>query len=92
MYRNVNKSIIFWVLFQDFEKGIGATTEGAILIFDGLKNSTSTGNTYGDIMATVSVFNTMSSASERVTMTDSLLPVSIFVAVLNAVLNANCNA
>ncbi|KAG7316807.1 hypothetical protein KOW79_020348 [Hemibagrus wyckioides] len=58
----------------DFEKGIGATTEGAIAIFEGLKNSTSTGNSYGDVMATVSVLTTMSGASTRVTMTDSLLP------------------
>ncbi|KAK3516719.1 hypothetical protein QTP70_022512, partial [Hemibagrus guttatus] len=59
---------------SDFEKGIGATTEGAIAIFDGLKNSTSTGNSYGDVMATVSVLTTMSSASTRVSLTDSLLP------------------
>ncbi|KAF4082413.1 hypothetical protein AMELA_G00151540 [Ameiurus melas] len=59
---------------SDFEKGIGATTEGAILIFDSLKNSTSTGNSYGDVMATVSVLTSMSVASGRVTLTDSLLP------------------
>ncbi|KAK3542605.1 hypothetical protein QTP86_031308, partial [Hemibagrus guttatus] len=62
---------------SDFEKGIGATTEGAIAIFDGLKNSTSTGNSYGDVMATVSVLTTMSSASTRVSLTDSLLPTPI---------------
>lgn len=76
--RNVRKSVIFSVLFQDFEQGIGATTEGAILIFESLKNGTSTTNSYGDVMATVSIFTSMSLASGRVTLTDSLLPVSIF--------------
>ncbi|KAB5539646.1 hypothetical protein PHYPO_G00091420 [Pangasianodon hypophthalmus] len=59
---------------EDFEKGIGATTEGAIIIFESLKNGTSTENTYGDVMATVSVLTTMSGASSRVALTDSLLP------------------
>ncbi|KAM9443960.1 adhesion G-protein coupled receptor F3 [Clarias gariepinus] len=59
---------------SDFEKGIGATTEGAISIFEGLKNSTSSGNSYGDVMATVSVLSIMSGASGRVTLSDSLLP------------------
>lgn len=73
MYANL---FFFGFFLQDFEKGIGATTEGAISIFEGLKNSTSSGNSYGDVMATVSVLSIMSGASGRVTLSDSLLPVS----------------
>ncbi|KAI4885798.1 hypothetical protein NFI96_013792, partial [Prochilodus magdalenae] len=59
---------------KDFEKGVGATQEVANLIFDNLKNSTSMGNTYGDISATVNVFNTMSRASNKVPLDEGLLP------------------
>ncbi|KAG9282632.1 adhesion G-protein coupled receptor F3-like [Astyanax mexicanus] len=58
----------------DFEKGVGATEDGASLIFDNLKNTTSVQNTYGDVKATVNVFSTMSRASSRVTMGETLLP------------------
>ncbi|XP_060721053.1 adhesion G-protein coupled receptor F3 [Tachysurus vachellii] len=81
---------ILCAISEDFEKGIGATTEGAIAIFESLKNSTSTGNSYGDVMATVSVITTMSGASTRVAMTDSLLP--NFIDSASVVLNTSWNS
>ncbi|XP_072552082.1 adhesion G-protein coupled receptor F1 [Salminus brasiliensis] len=58
----------------DFEKGVGATEDGASIIFDNLKNTTAAQNTYGDVKATVNVFSTMSRASSKVTMGETLLP------------------
>ncbi|XP_036437265.1 adhesion G-protein coupled receptor F1 [Colossoma macropomum] len=58
----------------DFEKGVGATQEVANTIFDNLKNTTSAQNTYGDVSATVSVFNTMSRASSKVELGETVLP------------------
>ncbi|KAL7887962.1 hypothetical protein AOLI_G00029360 [Acnodon oligacanthus] len=58
----------------DFEKGVGATQEVAIAIFDNLKNTTSAENSYGDVSATVSVFTTMSRASSKIDLGEALLP------------------
>ncbi|XP_076873572.1 adhesion G-protein coupled receptor F3 [Brachyhypopomus gauderio] len=59
----------------DFEKGVGATQDQAHSIFDNLRNTTGNGNiTYGDVSSTVSVFDTMSRASVRFTLNESLLP------------------
>ncbi|XP_046692517.1 adhesion G-protein coupled receptor F3 isoform X2 [Silurus meridionalis] len=75
---------------SDFQKGIGATTQGAIAIFDSMKNSTSGGNSMGDILATVSVLTIMSSASDKVVLTDSLLP--NFIESASSLLNTTWNS
>ncbi|XP_062858550.1 adhesion G-protein coupled receptor F3 [Trichomycterus rosablanca] len=59
---------------SDFEKGVGATQEGACSIFESLKNNTASQNTYGDVTATVNVLLSMSRASGKVVLYESLLP------------------
>ncbi len=72
------KCLIF-ISLQDFEKGLGATQEGAQFIFQSLKNNTSEEgeNTFGDVKTAVSVFETMNKASVNMALGENLLPVSI---------------
>lgn len=72
------KCLIF-ISLQDFEKGLGATQEVAQFIFQSLKNNTSeeSENTFGDVKAAVSVFETMNKASVNIALGENLLPVSI---------------
>ncbi|XP_051500547.1 adhesion G-protein coupled receptor F3-like [Myxocyprinus asiaticus] len=72
------KAILNIVALQakDFEKGLGATQEGAHLIFQSLRNNTSSDegeNTFGDVMAGVSVFQTMKNASVNLPLGENLL-------------------
>lgn len=65
---------------QDFEKGLGATQEGAQLIFQSLKNNTSEDgaeNSFGDVKTAVHVFETMKLASQNMPLGENLLAVSI---------------
>ncbi|XP_043076515.1 adhesion G-protein coupled receptor F3 isoform X2 [Puntigrus tetrazona] len=61
---------------KDFEKGLGATQEGAQFIFQSLKNNTSEegDNTFGDVKTAVSVFETMNKASINMALGENLLP------------------
>ncbi|XP_077076318.1 adhesion G-protein coupled receptor F2 isoform X1 [Siphateles boraxobius] len=61
---------------KDFEKGLGATQEVAQLIFQSLKNNTSDDdeNSFGDVKATVTVFQTMKQASVNMPLGENLLP------------------
>ncbi|XP_026111236.1 adhesion G-protein coupled receptor F2-like [Carassius auratus] len=71
------KAILNSVALQakDFEKGLGATQEGAQLIFQSLKNNTvdDSDNTFGDVKAAVSVFETMNKASANMPLGENLL-------------------
>ncbi|XP_059354436.1 adhesion G-protein coupled receptor F3-like [Carassius carassius] len=71
------KAILNSVALQakDFEKGLGATQEGAQFIFQSLKNNTAedSENTFGDVKATVSVFETMNKASANMPLGENLL-------------------
>ncbi|XP_016091177.1 adhesion G-protein coupled receptor F3-like [Sinocyclocheilus grahami] len=60
---------------KDFEKGLGATQEGAQFIFQSLKNNTSEEgeNTFGDVKTAVSVFETMNKASVNMALGENLL-------------------
>ncbi|XP_026102428.1 adhesion G-protein coupled receptor F3-like [Carassius auratus] len=60
---------------QDFEKGLGATQDGARFIFQSLKNNTSedNDNSFGDIKTAVSVFKTMNKASSNMALGEDLL-------------------
>lgn len=64
---------------QDFEKGLGATQDGAQLIFQSLKNNTSEDdeNSFGDVKTAVTVFQTMKQASVNMPLGENLLGVSI---------------
>ncbi|KAI7799803.1 adhesion G-protein coupled receptor F3 [Triplophysa rosa] len=84
------KAILNIVSLQaaDFEKGLGATQEIASLIFESLRNNTSeeSDNTFGDVKATVSVFQTMKSASANIRLGENLLP--NFIESASSMLNA----
>ncbi|XP_056620754.1 adhesion G-protein coupled receptor F1 [Triplophysa dalaica] len=84
------KAILNIVTLQaaDFEKGLGATQEIASLIFESLRNNTSeeSDNTFGDVKATVSVFQTMKSASANIRLGENLLP--NFIESASSMLNA----
>ncbi|KAK9956683.1 hypothetical protein ABG768_014399 [Culter alburnus] len=61
---------------KDFEKGLGATQEGAQLIFQSLKNNTSDEggeNSFGDVKTAVKVFQTMKNASVNMPLGENLL-------------------
>ncbi|KTG43308.1 hypothetical protein cypCar_00025928 [Cyprinus carpio] len=60
---------------KDFEKGLGATQEGAQFIFQSLKNNTAEDdeNTFGDVKTAVSVFETMNKASVNMALGENLL-------------------
>ncbi|XP_016381919.1 adhesion G-protein coupled receptor F3-like [Sinocyclocheilus rhinocerous] len=60
---------------KDFEKGLGATQEGAQFIFQSLKNNTAEEgeNTFGDVKTAVSVFETMNKASVNMPLGENLL-------------------
>ncbi|KAK2884035.1 hypothetical protein Q8A67_017672 [Cirrhinus molitorella] len=60
---------------KDFEKGLGATPEGAQFIFQSLKNNTAEEgeNSFGDVKTAVSVFETMNKASANMPLGENLL-------------------
>ncbi|XP_028254010.1 adhesion G-protein coupled receptor F2 [Parambassis ranga] len=62
---------------EDFLKGLGATQEVAMDIFEGLKNSStsrSDANSIADIGASINILNTMASASQTVVIKEEVLP------------------
>ncbi|KAK2856565.1 hypothetical protein Q5P01_005300 [Channa striata] len=61
---------------SDFLEGLGATQEMAMVIFQGLENSSasSSSNNIADISASINVLNTMASASNNVALQDNILP------------------
>ncbi|XP_051954939.1 adhesion G protein-coupled receptor F5 [Xyrauchen texanus] len=84
------KAILNTVSLQakDFEKGLGATQEGARLIFQSLRNNTASEvaeNTFGDVKAGISVFQTMKNASANMPLGEDLL--EDFLESANSMLN-----
>lgn len=63
---------------QNFLKGLGATQDKAMNIFEGLVNSSSLASTdnIADITGSLNVLNLMSSASSYFPLHESVLPVS----------------
>lgn len=62
---------------DNFQKGLGATTEGAKSIFEGLKNSSAhesdSSEATADITASIDVFDVMSSASNTISMPEDII-------------------
>ncbi|XP_051952340.1 adhesion G-protein coupled receptor F3-like isoform X2 [Xyrauchen texanus] len=87
------KTILNAVALQakDFEKGLGATQEGAQLIFQSLRNNTSEvgENTFGDVMTGLTVFQTMKNASVNMPMRENLL--EDFIESASSMLNITWN-
>lgn len=60
---------------QSFKEGLGATLQVAIQIFSDLKKSM-VADSVADLSASINVLDTMSSASETITLDNSILDVS----------------
>ncbi|KAG8011087.1 hypothetical protein GBF38_005745, partial [Nibea albiflora] len=73
-----DKSCIAVTLEKNFLKGLGATQEVAMDIFQGLKNSSTakseSSDATADISASINVLNVMASASENVDLNDDVFP------------------
>ncbi|KAM6964981.1 adhesion G-protein coupled receptor F3-like [Aplochiton taeniatus] len=59
----------------NFAQGLGATQEVALAIFEGLSNSTKSGSSdIADLRASIAILAIMSTASDKITLKESVLP------------------
>lgn len=58
----------------NFQKGLGATQERAMYIFEGLKNSSDTANSMADLAASIKVLEVMANATEKIPIYEEVFP------------------